>query len=503
MSKSVGLRTEILITLSLLLGAALLFGGLVMLRFTEASLLDERVLQLDSLTRIIAQSLGDGLQDRSTDKSKSILNSLPSNLHCQGWWIYNQNLDLDGSWVLSGNDQIAPLSAVRRHQIKLTGELIRTVDFPTFLNFFSAGPAQAQFIVPIKKNNHFQGVLEMSYSLNDIHLKLLTSQKMVVLYVLVYGLVLVLAGYYLLQRNIIKPALSLLQATVNVSQGNLETRLPTAGPAEISQLSAAYNHMVEALQQSQAEAKKHIATLEATNQKLQQTRDELVRSEKMASVGQLAAGLAHELGNPLAALIGYLELLKQRIKNISEKDIVERSIVEATRIDFLVRELLDFSRPGDEKSPLDIVNIGAELDSSAQLLSHQGVFTDIEVTLQVPALLPAIKINKNKLQQVLVNLLLNAAQACEKKNGKVTLTAGNDQNHLWILIEDNGAGIAKKDLSKIFDPFYTTKALGHGTGLGLAICQRIVAEVGGRIEVESSVGSGSQFKVAIPFSEHI
>ena len=106
------------------------------------------------------------------------------------------------------------------------------------------------------------------------------------------------------------------------------------------------------------------------------------------------------------------------------------------------------------------------------------------------------------MQFILVNLLLNAAQACDK-NGKVTLTAGNDQDHLWIMIEDNGAGIAKNNLSKIFDPFYTTKELGQGTGLGLAICQRIVAEVGGRIEVESSVGSGSQFKVVLPTGEHI
>lgn len=495
MAKAVGLRTEILITLSLLLGAALLFGGLVMLRFTEASLLEERVLQLNSLTRVIAQSLGDGLQTQISDKSKSILSSLPNDLHCQGWWVYNQNLDLADSWFLSGKDQLSSLSAVRRHQVKLTGELTRTVDFPTFLNVFSAAPASVQFVVPVKKNNHFSGILEMSYSLNDIHLKLLTSQKIVVFYVFVYGLVLVSAGYYLLQRNIIKPARSLLKATMDVSRGNLETRLPSAGPAEIAQLSAAYNCMVEALQQSQAETKEHIATLEATNQELQQARDELIRSEKMASVGQLAAGLAHELGNPLAALIGYLELLKQRIENITEKDIVERSLVEATRIDFLVRELLDYSRPS-VKSSVDVVDIVTVLNSSFQLLSHQGVFTGLEVRLQLPDSLPTINVNRNKLQQVFVNLLLNAAQACHG-NGKVILTAGNDPSHVWAMIEDYGTGIADTDLVKIFDPFYTTKEPGHGTGLGLSICQRIMTEAGGKIEVKSSVGAGSQFKVVM------
>ena len=496
MTKTVGLRTEILITLSILLGAALLFGGLVMLRFTETSLLEERVIHLDSLSRFIAQSLDDVENGQLADKNIKTLSSLPDSINCQGWWHYDQNLGLVGSWFSPKSNNLTPLSIARRQQVKLTGELHRVVNFPTMLNLFNKVPAQVQFIVPIKRNNRFSGLLELSYSLNDIHLKLVKSQKIVIVYIFLYGFVLVLAGYYLLQRNIIKPARSLLQATEDVSHGNLETRLPIAGPTEIAQLSVAYNRMVDALQQSQRETKKQIEILETTNHELQQTRNELIRSEKMASVGQLAAGLAHEVGNPLAALIGYLELLKQRIKSSDEKDIVERSIVETNRIDFLVRELLDFSRPS-ETITLESIDVVSVLNSCIQLLKNQGAMPNIEIHNELPDSIPVIRIDRNKLQQVFINLLLNAVQSCEQ-GGKITLSAGDDTGSVWVGISDTGAGIAEADLSKIFDPFFTTKSPGEGTGLGLAICQRIVEEAGGKIEVESYLGEGSRFRVVFP-----
>ena len=414
-------------------------------------------------------------------------------MECKGWWIYGQDLVLVKSWISQESDSLDSLSIARRQQVMLTGELTRLVSFPTMLNFFDRVPAQAQFIVPIKINNRISGVLEFSYSLNDIYQKVLKSQKMVVVYILFYGGVLFIAGYYLLQRNIIKPARSLLLATENVSRGNLETRLPTAGPSEIAQLSAAYNRMVDALQQSQRETEKQIGILETTNRELQQTRDELIRSEKMASVGQLAAGLAHEVGNPLAALLGYLEHLKQGVNTFAERDIIERSIIEATRIDVLVRELLDFSRPV-ENLQVDSVEITSVLCSSIQLLKNQGIMSHIKIYNELPGGLPAIQINRNKLQQVFINLLLNAVQSCDQEN-KIILSAGNKSDIVWVGIRDTGFGISEANLTKIFDPFFTTKPPGKGTGLGLAISQRIVEEAGGTIEVESRLGEGSLFKI--------
>lgn len=494
MAKAVGLRTEILFTLTLLLGAALLLGGIMMLHLMEKNLLEERVDQLDLLSHVLVNSLtvqGSGSDDVSSLlASKKTLELLSQKMNCDAWWLYGHDLKLIESYVAGRN---TPLTASRRQIVKMTGEVERKVDFPVLLNLFSDSDLSAHFIIPIKKGGRFTGLLELNFSLADIRGKLLKTQQALLLYVFLYGAILVLSGYILLQRNIIKPARNLLKATLDVSRGDLETRLPAAGPVEIAQLADAYNQMVEALQLSRGETEQNILSLEKTNRELQQTRDELIRSEKMASVGQLAAGLAHELGNPLSAIIGYLELLKQRIEKESDQDIVERSLVEATRIDFLVRELLNFSRP-TEKSQSEHVDMAVVLNSTVQLLENQGALADLKIVNQLPESLTVVRIDQNKLQQVFINLLLNAAQACDL-HGKITLSAGDDEASVWIGIKDNGGGIASADLNRIFDPFFTTKPPGEGVGLGLAVCQRIVEESGGIIDVDSVRGRGSFFRL--------
>ena len=492
MAKSVGLRTEILVTLTLLLGAALLFGGVMMLHLMEKNLLEERVGQLRSLSKVLATTVADDVAGREETLFKEklgLLEHLPENIHCNGWWLYDRNLDVVGAYAREG---VQPFSSTKLQMVKLTNEMQQKVTYSPILNFFDNSTPAYHLALPVGSQGHFNGLLEVNYSFSDIRTKTLGLLQVLVLYIFLYGFVLVLTGYYLIHKNIIRPAKNLLDATQAVSKGNLEKRLPVAGPVEIAQLATAYNQMVDALRESRKETAAHISSLEETNQKLKQTSDQLIRSEKMASVGQLSAGLAHELGNPLAALIGYLEILKGAIDAAETRDIVERSLVEATRIDFLVRELLDFSRP-DEGGELDELDLVVELNATIQLLQNQGTFADIDIVNHLPMSLPDIKMNRNKLQQVFVNILLNAAHACRPK-GTITLTGGAADT-VWVAIEDNGAGIAPSDLNKIFNPFFTTKPPGEGTGLGLAMCQRIVEETGGRIDVKSELDQGSVFRL--------
>ena len=498
MSKTVGLRTEVLVTLTLLLGAALLLGGVMMLHLMEKSLLDERVGQLRLFTQVLAEApdAGELLEsDNVLQRKLAILSKLPSDVHCDAWWLYNRNLETVGSYTTGS---ASPFLASRLQMVKLSKEMQQKTSYSTLLSFLEQSEATTHLVLPIQSKNSFYGVMELRFSLADIRLKVLGSLKVLILYIVLYGVVLVLTGYYLILKNIIRPAQNLLRATEDVSSGNLETRLPIAGPVEISQLATAYNQMVDALRESRCETEKHIASLEQTNRKLQQSRAELIRSEKMASVGQLAAGLAHELGNPLSALIGYLELLKQSVTADTDKDIVERSLIETTRIDFLVRELLDFSRPAENRQ-VEPVNLALELNSAVQLLKNQGVLVDIEKINNLPDTISTIQIDRHKLQQVFINLLLNAVQACDQ-HGEISLSSGDDTDSVWVGIRDNGCGIAAADLERIFDPFYTTKPPGKGTGLGLAMCQRIVEEAGGTIEVESELGEGSFFRLV--FGKH-
>jgi signal transduction histidine kinase len=249
--------------------------------------------------------------------------------------------------------------------------------------------------------------------------------------------------------------------------------------------------MVAALSQSRGETETHISALKETNAILAQTRKEMIQREKMVSTGKLAAGLAHELGNPLAALIGYLEFLKGQIVHENQMDIVERSLAETARIDFLVRELLNFSRP-DRHLEIEDVDLVTELRLVVDLLQHQGNLKLVSVIDQLPETDIAIQMNRNKLQQVLINILLNAGFACGD-DGRIVLSAGNSAAEVWVKIADNGCGISGDNLERIFDPFYTTKDTGQGTGLGLSVCQRIIDEAGGRIDVESIRGIGTSF----------
>lgn len=469
-----------------------------MLRLTEQSLLEQKISQLRIMTAIVASSLAENSSaasslgtQREAPFSLTILKQLPDELNHQGWWLYSPDRQLIASYRVAEGQ---PFSAARHQQVRISGQALESVDFPSLLEIFSATVPTAHFAQPLYHNKRFLGILDIRYSLEDIRYRLFLSQRMILVYVLLYGSVLVSIGYYLLQRNVVKPARNLLQATEDVSRGNLETRLPVAGPAEIAHLADAYNHMVEALQESRFETRQHITTLEQTNQELQRTRDELIRSEKMSSVGQLAAGLAHELGNPLTALIGYLEFMKGQLEG-DDRELAQRSLTETERIDFLVRELLDFSRPSEiHAEPLAPVEL---LRSAVRLLKNQGSLVGIEIIDLLPENLPQVMISPHKFQQLLVNLLLNAAHACAGE-GQIQLSGGQEKEIVWMTVNDNGCGIAADVIGKVFDPFFTSKQPGEGTGLGLSICHRIVEEAGGRIFAESKLREGSSFRVELP-----
>lgn len=226
----------------------------------------------------------------------------------------------------------------------------------------------------------------------------------------------------------------------------------------------------------------------------------LIQSEKMAAVGMLASGVAHEINNPLAGILAFAQLLQ---KDMPAEGHVHEDLKEienaAKRCKKIVEDLLTFARPQGEgaMTPLSVRDEVEKILPLARLnLRHNGVSiaTDYEPDL------PKVLGNSVRLQQVFLNLVNNAAQAMSASGGEVTLKvrAAKGQGHILAEVIDTGCGIRKEDLPKIFDPFFTTKVKGEGTGLGLSICYSIVSEHGGRIEVESEVGKGSLFRVVLP-----
>jgi signal transduction histidine kinase len=208
--------------------------------------------------------------------------------------------------------------------------------------------------------------------------------------------------------------------------------------------------------------------------------------------------MAHEIGNPLAAVIGYLNLLKLDLADPAARDLVDRSLVETGRIDQLVRELLDYAAPvRSAVEPFDPVEV---LREAVALLQGQGAFEDRRLVDRLSPGLGQVHMERGRFLQICVNLLLNARDAV-KEDGDIILEVTVEKRELQLTVADNGIGMDETALRRIFEPFFTTKAPGRGRGLGLAVCQRLTEEAGGRITVDSTSGAGSRFTLHLPLAE--
>jgi len=489
-----GLRSEILFSLALLIVAAFLLFGILALRFFEQELVRGEIAHLSSLMTLAEEAVSANGKV-SEDFNTIFLDRICQRSQCRGWRIFDKSLEL---FSASTRESTEPDAEELRQRVRITEELQMKLEFSSWIGFYKKNVETVIFAVPVLNEGRFNGVLQISFSLESVRNELLKSFKSFLIYTFGVAVVLLGMGYYLLQRNVISPAQKLLIATKAISRGNLTERLPLEGPREFFQLAEAYNAMAYSLEQSKRETDNYIKSLREVNVKLRHARNEILMSEKMASVGQLAAGLAHEIGNPLSALIGYLELLKRTQPDLSlhHHDLIERSLIETGRIDVLVRELLDYARPKDG-ALLEKIDITSEAKYCLNLLNNQGRFKGITVNDCLPEKDIVLLLNRSHFQQIFMNLLLNASDACGEGD-EISVNANETSDELIVTVKDTGSGIAAQDLNRIFDPFYTTKPPGQGTGLGLAICYRLVADMGGHIEVDSSLGKGSEFRVILP-----
>ena len=234
---------------------------------------------------------------------------------------------------------------------------------------------------------------------------------------------------------------------------------------------------------------------------LKRLEEQLIQAEKLAAMGQMLAGVAHELNNPLTAILGVTELLRERQgEDDSTKRQLELTHRQARRAARIVQNLLEFSRPASpQKKPLDLSNL---LERTLQLHEHSLRRNNVEVDFRLQPDLPGVIGDANQLIQVFLNLITNAEQAIREVRdaGRIQIRAGRNGNQLAITVRDDGVGIRPESLPRIFDPFYTTKRPGGGTGLGLSICMSIIREHGGNIEAETLPAGGSAFTIYMPIA---
>ncbi len=286
------------------------------------------------------------------------------------------------------------------------------------------------------------------------------------------------------------PTLDRLQATADAAAG---LEMPHEAPGLLltpSTLVSAFGQLGQRLTEANASLRAQVERLEALNAELQAAREEILRSERLATVGRLAAGVGHEIGNPLGALIGYVEIAKAEPAQAAQA--VEAIGVQAERIHRTLQELMDFARPG--KMELAAIPLGRALDGAVRLVRAHPRWRSMDLSVDLAADLPAVRASEHQLVQVLVNLLLNAADACEGR-GRVGVTGSAGGAAVELAVADDGPGFPPGTESQIFEPFFTTKERGEGTGLGLAVCRQLMESFGGSIRAEQGK-PGAIFRLA-------
>lgn len=483
MARPVGLRTEIIVNIALLVGAALLFVSFLLLRLTEREVLDERLQHLHHLLEVLSRS---GVLSSSLPPD-GVRSYIPADAGLVSICFTDKDLIPLGPLTVVTAGDVGEMRQVRN-----SGESSVKIRYtPLWSPFAEKEENVVVMTLPVYDRQLVSGILQARFSLADISQRIAAAQRLVLVYLLLYGGVLLLFGIYLLGRTVVEPIRRLMMASARVAAGDLDQRLEVKGGGrEIGELSDTFNVMQESLKKSREETQETIRSLEQVNKTLHETQDELLRSERMASVGHLAAGMAHEIGNPLGAIIGYLELLKQDFTAGQPRELLDLTAIEASRIDRLVRDLLDYAAP--VTSPPEVFDPLVAFVEARELLRHQGVFDHLRLIDRLPLTLPVVRIQRHRLIQVLVNFLLNARDA-SLPDTEITLSGGEEVGSVWLSVSDSGTGVSPEHFSNLFDPFFTTKAPGKGLGLGLSVCHRIATDAGGRIEVKSTAGSGAEF----------
>ncbi|MCP4666157.1 MAG: HAMP domain-containing protein, partial [Deltaproteobacteria bacterium] len=309
---------------------------------------------------------------------------------------------------------------------------------------------------------------------------------------------------HLLSRTVVQPIHKLLHIAESFKGGEPFPRLSDSSRNEIGRLYGALNMMLARLEEKEEQLKAHIASLEEANQTIQEAQAEIIKSEKLASLGRLATGVAHEIGNPIGIILGYIELLKAGAVTREEgRDFLNRIEVETSRINLTIRQLLDFSRPA---SGVPVrTKVHDVIMETTNMLKPQPMMARIEIEHLLEAAEDTVWADPNQIEQVFVNIIMNSADAMSDTENPddhtpkvLTIKTTNRENSLEVTFADTGPGIPQEDLMHVFDPFYTTKEPGKGTGLGLAVCYRIIEGLGGAIRAENTPGQGTMITIDMP-----
>jgi two-component system, NtrC family, sensor kinase len=350
------------------------------------------------------------------------------------------------------------------------------------------------------------GVLDTNISLAPTDQSVAESRRQIILYFVLAILGVAILCVAFVQHMVGEPLKALNEGTHRLGSGELGYQIQLHGSGELHDLADSFNTMSRQLEDARSEINAWARTLEQRveekSRELRGAQEEMLRVERMASIGKLAAVVAHEINNPLAGILTYAKLLKKRLsreaqpdaENISMLDLVES---ESRRCGDIVKNLMTFARPTSmNREPADL---NAIVDRCVRLVQHQLVLKNIELHRELENDLPLARCDQGQIEQVVLALVMNAIDAMPN-GGNLTLISRQTLNagEVQIEVRDDGVGMPPEVLANMFEPFFTTKEHGRGLGLGLAISRNIVDRHGGKIAVTSEPGRGTAFTITLP-----
>lgn len=489
----IGLRTKVLTALTLVMLVGVFLVYVTTTGMQSSFLRRDRLSQAEFIARIVTTSVAS--YDLSDTKNRDLV-----------FADLTEALGAHGLFLL-GPDGL-PASAVEEARLAMylpeasIQLLAAEASDPPFSGYVQVAGGESIAVITAMPPEEDASVLRLLTLLPAERLSQADfySDKVIVLFALVLLTLVVIIGYLMLTRIIVEPVRRLTREVERLRPDpagrQLDIHSPQRDPGdEVAQLYASFNRLLSRLRDYQADTEIKIRDLRSMNRQLEHTQETLVRTEKLASVGVLTAGIAHEIGNPISVSLGYLEMLKRGDCTPEEVTLFLDQIDQSTRrVSSIIRDLLDFSRASPkEDDPFPRCDAAEVVERTLKLLAPQKRFKSVTVHRHFDAPQPFVAIDDGRLEQVVLNLLLNAADSMQG-HGTVHVHIRDDGDHfITIAVKDEGCGIPRRDLLRIFDPFFTTKGPGVGTGLGLAITHQIITAFGGRVDVESEVNKGTTF----------
>jgi len=514
------------ITLIVIIVAAV--SGLVNVKSEESQLLNTMILGADQLSKSITSATWHAMLDDRREGVYQIMQTIALKQGIDRIRMFNRA----GQVMFSTNPEDRQGSTDQRGETCALchgrGEPRYQLDLPSRVRIFrnSGGRRRLAMVTPIynepscqaachahPKGMRVLGVLDVALSLESVDAEMASMKSRVLVVTAVEVTLIGLFIIYFTRRFLGRPIEKLIAGTHAVSQMDLDQPLDIVGSSEeLDELARSFERMRERLRQAVAENSQFTQNLESKveerTQQLKAAQKKLMQNDRLASLGQLSASVAHEINNPVSGVLNLGMLMQRMLKDdgippnrIEEfRKYLGQVVNETTRVGRIVSDLLAFSRRSKpQRSPADLNRI---VRTTLSLVQHKLKLSNVEAETCLAGHLADVFCDHSQIQQVVLNLLLNAAEATQPKGGgRVTIATEPREGEVVLTVSDNGEGIQPENLARIFDPFFTTKSEGKGVGLGLAVSYGIIQAHGGDIEVKSKPGEGTTFIISLPLQQ--